>query len=148
MGARFGNKTRGKQYLTGDIELLGDIVKAGGDASSSLLRVSRASVTYEDTTATELFDLPANAILVALYVDVQTAFNDGTAAVLDIGNGTTANAYINDLDVSSTGQTATGWSNLGSVGTSPITMQATYTGTNEDADAGEALVYALWINAL
>lgn len=60
------------------------------------------TVAYTDTTAKTLFTLPAGAVVVGVKVVITTAF-DGTTPVLDIGRGSTANYFANDLDASSAG---------------------------------------------
>lgn len=98
------------------------------------------TVAYTDTTAKTLFVLPAKTLVVAVHVDVTTAFNDSGTDVLDVGKVGTGNHFRNDLDVSSAGQTLTGWSNLGDVGASAVGVTATYAGQNANASAGAARV--------
>lgn len=50
--------------------------------------------------------LPVNAIVVGGAVVVDTAFNTGTTAVLDVGDSTTGNRYKNDVDLKTAGYTA------------------------------------------
>ncbi|MDX1746608.1 MAG: hypothetical protein R3324_11775 [Halobacteriales archaeon] len=117
----------------------------GGAGEPQAVFASTATVAYTDTTAKDLFDLPANAVIVGILVDVTTAFDDTGTDLLDIGKTGTADHFKDDLDVSSAGQTVNGWSNLGDVGTSPVTVTATFTGSNADAAAGAATVTFLWV---
>lgn len=115
-----------------------------GPTAAQVVYQSRSTVAYTDTTAKDLFVIPANADIIGILVNVTTAFNDSGTDVLDIGKTGTGNHFKNDLDVSSTGQTVTGWSNLGDVGASAVTVTATYTGQNANSSAGAATVTVLW----
>lgn len=114
----------------------------GGPGEPQAVFAQVGTVTYTDTTEKTLFELPEGAVILDIIVDVVTAFDDGTSNVLDIGDGTTANHYVNDLDVSATGQTVTGWSNLGAVTNLPVT--ATYVSGGGTETAGEATVTVLY----
>ena len=63
-----------------------------------------ATIVYGDTTATRLFDLPANAHVVDIKVDVQTGF--GGTGTLDLGKHGDIDYFIDGLDVSATGRKA------------------------------------------
>lgn len=67
------------------------------------LAFKQASVTFETTTSTAVATLPTGAYLVDIYLNVTTAFDDGTSAVLDIGTAADADAYVDNLDVTSAG---------------------------------------------
>lgn len=66
------------------------------------LHYLRRKVLYTDeATQLDVGTLPDGALIKALGVEVTTAFNDGTTAVLDIGTSADPDAYATDLDVSS-----------------------------------------------
>ncbi len=130
------NLLKGRTFIRGKAQ--------PGDTYSRGLNVSKNTVAYTDTAAKTLFTLPANADIVGITVDVITAFDDSGTDVLDIGTSGSANRYKNDLSVATTGQTATGWSNLGDVGSSGVIITATYAGQTGDATNGQASVTFLW----
>lgn len=115
--------------------------------------VRYGTVTFEDTTATTLFTLPAGAVPIDIYVDVTTAFDDTTGATLDVGLAADGDYFVNDLDVSSAGVSRYGDTSViaarMTTGTtaleedSAVTVQ--YTGTDGDATEGEAVVAILYI---
>jgi len=127
----------------GALELTGgaNITHAIG---GNVLMASRNTMAYTDTSAKTLFTIPANADIVDIVVDVTTGFNGGGTDLLDIGTSASATAYKDDLDVSSTGQTVTGWSGLGDVGASDVIVKAIYADQNTDSSAGAATITFLW----
>ena len=129
-------KYKGREWKTG--------VVSPGPTSSYNLNVSVNTVAYTNTTDKTMFTIPANANIAAIQVDVNTAFNDSGTDVLDVGKSGTTTHFRNDLSVTATGQTITGWSNLGDVGTSDISVVALYAGQTGDATAGQATLYMFW----
>jgi len=117
------------------------------------LAVKYGSQTYENgaDNPAELFTLPEGAVIVGWLVNVATAFNDTGTDGLDLGAGTTANRFANDLNVASTGQTVTGFDpdELFDALDAPTTIHATYVGENAGdtgtASAGAATVAAFYI---
>jgi len=145
----YGDGANGADYLHWDasaneLKLVGDANIVREESASQAVFQSRATVSYTDTSAKTLFTIPAGADIIGIIVDVTTAFNDSGTDLLDIGTSSDGDYFKNDLDVSSVGQTMTGWSHLGDVGSSDITVTATYTGQNGDASAGQATVIFLW----
>lgn len=49
--------------------------------------------------------LPVGAVVVGGAVVVDTAFNTATSAVLDVGDATSGNRYLNDVNLKTAGQT-------------------------------------------
>lgn len=100
------------------------------------------TVAYTDTSAKTLFTLPKGAIITGIMVDVQTAFNSSGTDLLDIGTSASGNAYKDDLAVSSTGQTVTGWvaGTLFTALTADTVVTALYAQSVADASAGLAYV--------
>jgi len=58
------------------------------------------SFTFADTTSFTIGYLPPNAYITDIKVLVPTSFEDG---VLDVGDGTTANKYADDVSLNTTG---------------------------------------------
>lgn len=105
-----------------------------------------ATVAYTDATAKDLFSLPAGAVPIDVLVDVTTLFNDSGTDLLEVGKTGATTHFFGSLDVSSTGRKTPTRTNLGvSVGTSPITVQAKFTGQNANANQGAAVVTVLYI---
>lgn len=106
-----------------------------------------ATVTYADTTQTDLFDLPADSYILAVEVDVIEAFS-GDGALLDVGKTGSGAYFRDDLDVSAAGRATDGpcTSKLlkGGIsqGTRPVTITATVSASNT---AGEAFIWVLYI---
>lgn len=112
----------------------------------NMVFAARGVVTYEDTTATELFTLPAGAVIDALTINVTAGFNDDSSAILDIGIDGEVDKFAADVDVSSEGIQTTGIvaAEIGAVQASETVVTAIYTGGEGDANAGEAVVICLY----
>lgn len=112
------------------------------DAASiaGVVRVKHNTVARTDTTAKDLFTLPAGAVPLAVRVIGATGSDAGTTATLSIGKTGTATHFVNAMDVKSTagvGQIAPTAANLGaSVGASAITVIGTYAETGGAATTG------------
>jgi hypothetical protein len=119
----------------------------GLDAYSQVVFQSRNTVAYTDATAKNLFKIPANADIIGITLNVTTLFNDSGTDLLSIGKTGTANFYRSAFDVSSAGQTVTGWSALGDVGASDVQVTATYTGQNGNSSGGAATIIFFWTRA-
>lgn len=103
-----------------------------------------------DGSTTVVATLPANSQIFQITVDVTTAFDAGTTNTFDIGDGSTANLYADDLaagsqarvlatsDVSQIG-------NLIDIGTSDVDVTVTYNQTGTAATAGAATVTVLYL---
>jgi len=115
-------------------------------AGTKNVLVCENTVAYTDTTAKAICTIPADADVIGITVNVTTGFDDTGTDVLDLGVTGTAEHFKADLDVTSTGQTVTGWNNFGDVGASPITVEAIYTGQNTNANAGAATVIILYFD--
>ncbi len=72
-------------------------------AALGSLCIQQAVLAHTDTAAKVLFTLPAEAKIVNFKFHVKTAFNAGTSNVVDLGDGTTANRFVNDAAVGSAG---------------------------------------------
>lgn len=71
--------------------------------AGAVLHAQRATLAHTDTAAKTLFTLPAGVVIVGFFVNVSTAFNDGASNVLDIGDETTADRFVADLDCGADG---------------------------------------------
>lgn len=125
-------------------------VKEGASRNCGVTIVSQsASVAYTNTTAKNLFILPAGAQVINVIVDVVTAFNGTGTDLLDIGKTGSAAFFVNDLDVSSTGHTnctlvAANLATIYNIGTSDVQVTATYVDQNSNASAGLAYVTVVY----
>ncbi len=86
-------------------------------------------------------------------INVETAFNDSGADLLDIGVVGNSDLYVNDANISATGSLALGAAALCAtwldVGTSDVQVAFIYNGANNDASAGAGtftIMYAQNIN--
>lgn len=104
----------------------------------------RATVTYKDTAAKNLFTLPANAEVLFFIVDVKTAFNDSGTDLLDIGKQGSAEFFAKDIDVGTATQVFVTQYELGDIGDRVLEVQATYAGGSADATAGSAEVICVY----
>mgnify|MGYP003644226707 FL=1 len=96
--------------------------------------------TATDTTVV----IPANSQIVAIDVNVETAFNDSGADILEIGSSADTDLYVNDVSIAAAGKIALGTAalcaNWKDIGTSDIRIGFIYNGANDDASAGAATV--------
>lgn len=105
----------------------------------------RATVVYSNVESTPFAELPAGAVIVDYYVDVQTGFTGTGADTLEVGYSDNADAIVDALDITSTGLVR-----AGAGGTTPTaelngtpleeskTLYYLYTDANSDAGAGSA----------
>ena len=88
--------------------------------------------------------IPANSQIVSVDVNVETAFNDTGADILEVGSSADTDLYVNDTDISAVGSIAMGTAalcaNWKDFGTSDIRVGYIYNGANNDASAGAATV--------
>ena len=129
----------------------GDADGFGRPKIGGTLATKHANVTFEDTTAKALFTIPEGAVIVQWIANVSEAFNDGTAAVLDVGDGTIADRFAADLNVASVGQVVTGFAAdelFAARLTEDVAVEAVYTGTADDATEGAATVAVIYYLAI
>ena len=116
-----------------------------------VLMAQSANVVFEaNGTTTDIATLPANSQIFQITVDVTTAFDAGSTNTLDLGDGSTADEYADALalgslarvlatsDISQVG-------NLIDIGTSDVTVTATYNQTGTVATAGACTVTVLYL---
>lgn len=119
--------TRG-QALVGTIK---------GDNTEVILMKS-ATVARTDTTAKDLFVLPANATLHMIQISGDTASDAATTAVLDVGTTADGDHYVVDFSVKTNGAKSNHAPavNLGDVGASDVQVTATYAETGTASTTG------------
>ena len=88
--------------------------------------------------------IPANSQIVSIDVNVETAFNDSGADILEVGSSADTDLYVNDVSIAAVGPAALGTAGLCAnwkdIGTSDIRIAYIYNGANDDASAGAATV--------
>lgn len=112
--------------------------------ADSPLYAQRATLAYTDTTAKDLFTLSSGAQIIGFVVNVTTAFNDSGTDLVDIGDGTTADRFVADLDVSSAGISLVASDDEAALSADTV-VKGVYTGGNTDASAGAATITAVYI---
>ena len=115
-----------------------------------LMSQSAAIVFAANGTTTDIATLPANSQIFQITLDITTVFNAATTNTIDFGDGTTADQYADALaagslarvlatsDVSQIG-------NLVDIGTSDITVTATYNQSGTAATTGAATATVLYL---
>ena len=100
------------------------------------------NITYTDTTAITVGNIPPNSIIVFIKVSVGTAFDAGSTDYIDIGNATTAAAYADNVNVASTGQATVTQTGVGAVlsATSSTPIKAVYVPSGTAPTAGSGYV--------
>lgn len=95
------------------LQLSADLTVAGVPTFSAGVRVGSGkglfaqtgTLTQNSTTAvSRTFTLPASAQIVDIIVDVTTAFNSGTSAVISVGTEAGNTAYVADVDAKTGGR--------------------------------------------
>jgi hypothetical protein len=121
---------------------VGDDVKNTGQVLMS--QTFSFDYTVEGTATDTNVVIPANSQIVSVDVNVETAFNDSGADVLEVGSSADTDLYVNDTDISAVGSIAMGTAalcaNWKDIGTSDIRVGYIYNGANNDASAGAATV--------
>ncbi len=103
-----------------------------------------ATLAYSDTTARELFTLPAGAIILGFVINVTTAFDDTGTDLVDLGDGDTADRFVADFDASSAGLTLQPSADEGALAADTV-VQGVYAGGNGDAANGAATISCLYV---
>ena len=121
---------------------VGDDVKNTGQVLMS--QTFSFDYTVEGAATDTNVVLPANSQIVSVDVNVETAFNDSGADILEVGSSAATDLYVNDTDISAVGSIAMGTAalcaNWKDIGTSDIRVGYIYNGANNDASAGAATV--------
>lgn len=119
------------------------------EAFGGALVTQSALITNANTTAKNLFIIPANSQIIEFYVDVLTAFNSSGTDLLDIGVSGSAQLFADDLVVSAAGRVlgsskSTKLLNYDDIGTSQITVQGLYKQSVADSNAGNARITVVY----
>jgi len=123
-----------------------------------VLMAQSANVVFEaNATTTDIATLPANSQIfqitvdvTTITVDVTTVFNAASTNTLDLGDGSTADQYADALALGSLARVlatsdVSQIGNLIDIGTSDITVTATYNQTGTAATTGAATVTVLYL---
>ena len=116
-----------------------------------VLMAQSANVVFEaNATTTDIATLPANSQIFQITVDVTTVFNAASTNTLDLGDGSTADQYADALALGSLARVlatsdVSQIGNLIDIGTSDITVTATYNQSGTVAAAGAATVTVLYL---
>lgn len=104
----------------------------------------RATLAHTDTTAKNLFTLPAGAVLLGFFIHITEAFNDsGDSDILDLGVDGAADRFVADVDCGTAGLTLQPSADEAALAAETV-VQGTYTpGTG--ATAGAATITALYL---
>jgi hypothetical protein len=109
------------------------------DADSKALMFKTATIARTDTSAKNLFILPANALPVRVDVFVGTASDAGTTATISIGKTGSGTYFLNGYSVKSNSgaQSPTTAAHLyASVGSSPVQVTGVYAETGTASTTG------------
>lgn len=120
-----------------DTESGASVLHADPDAKIVVRKI--ATIARTNSTAKNLFMLPANAIPISLRVIIPTASDAVTTAVISVGKTGTGTHFLSSYDVkgNSGQQSPTAVTNLGSsVGTSAIQVIGIYADTGGAATTG------------
>jgi hypothetical protein len=125
------------QLLTRAKAVLGNLFFKDGGIG---VRIKSATVARTDTSAKNLFKLPANAILDALLISGANS-DAGTSATLSIGKTGTNTFFVNARDVkaAATGnglQVPTQAANMGTVGSAELQVVGIYAESGTASTAG------------
>ena len=116
-----------------------------------VLMAQSANVVFEaNGTTTDIATLPANSQIFQITVDVTTAFDAASTNTLDLGDGSTADEYADALALGSLARVlatsdVSQIGNLIDIGTSDITVTATYNQSGTAATTGAATVTVLYL---
>ena len=116
-----------------------------------VLMAQSANVVFEaNATTTDIATLPANSQIFQITVDVTTVFNAASTNTLDLGDDSTADQYADALALGSLARVlatsdVSQIGNLIDIGTSDITVTATYNQTGTAATTGAATVTVLYL---
>lgn len=105
-----------------------------------LTAVAEFDYTDADGETLELVDIPAGARVTGGYVVIVNAWDTGTTAVLDLGDKTTGDRYVSNLDAKTPGGTAIVPAGPAFTVKDAVTVNITNTGTAPEAGDGYVVV--------
>lgn len=116
------------------------------DPVGGVLSVLRATLAHTDTTAKNLFTIPAGAIIVDWILNVTTLFDDTGTDLVDIGVSGTAEKFAANVDVSTAGLKTTGIvaAQIGAVQATAQAVQGIYAGQNANSAAGAMTIMCVY----
>jgi hypothetical protein len=122
----------------------------GTISNMGLTNVSQSGITtFADTTADNLFVIPAGSQILNIFVDVTTAFNAGTNNTLTIKAGSTTIGTVTATSANITvGRATVVLSNVATlinIGTSDLFISSTFAGTGTTATTGTATVTVQYV---
>lgn len=131
---------KGDGYFGGTLTAGGTITGADFTSSQgSIAHVSTATVARTDTSAKNLFTLPANAVITSIKIYGTVGSDAGTTATLVVGKTGTANAYMTSHNVkgaAGVGLVVAAETIVGTVGASAVQVTGTYAETGGAATTG------------
>jgi hypothetical protein len=113
-------------------------------ADVHLLQAQRATLAYTDTTAKDLFTLPAGAQIIGFVFNVTTQFDDTGTDQIDIGDGTTPDRFVADYDGETTGMALVASADEAALSADTV-VKGLYTGGNGNAANGAMTITCLYI---
>ena len=130
--------------------VVGGSIYHTGATNSGALMVSSNTLAYTDTTAKNLFVLPANAIVTDVVVVVTTACNGDGTHQLSVGVSGETTKWVNALDVKTSGvfrmgsSSAMPFAGIGTVGGADVTVIGSIPAGGTSGNAGSVTVYIYW----
>lgn len=114
---------------------------AGPHQLAPVVNSKQLNFTFANAT-TDLFSLPAGAVIIGWEAVIKTAFNAGTTNTLSLGDGTTAARFASALALGTAGFVKAGFviSEMFTPLTTDVTFRATYNQSGGAATAGEAYI--------
>ena len=121
---------------------------SGANCGGPVLSQS-ATIAYTDTTAKNLFIIPAGSKVVDIKLDVITAFDAGDTNTLDIGSSTDGDLFVDGASVATeVHATATlvaaNLASIVNIGTTDMQVTATYIPAGTAAGEGSAIITMLY----
>ena len=103
------------------------------------------TLTFANTTAKNMFVLPAGAQILSIIIDIGAVFNSSGTDLIDIGTTADGAYYVNDAVASATGHfvatlVPANIAGVLNVGTVDVQITATYVQSVADATTGSASV--------
>lgn len=119
-------------------------LRASAPGESSAVRLVSAALAFGSSSAS-LDTLAVGDVVVAVWVEVLTAFNAATTNVITVGDGTTGNKYLTSSDVTegTPGVYPTGAKGPFAAETAAGTLTVSYAQTGTAATTGLCRAYAL-----
>ena len=100
-----------------------------------------STITFASEDADTIIQIPANAVVWDVQMEVRTSFNDSGTDLVDVGTTSASSFLISNEDVSCTGFLSLTPTNTPYRSSGGAYIIATYDGQNNDANTGVADVY-------